>query len=216
MGSIRSQLRKIKFLRNLKRSMVGPRLPHHLQVIEDVEGMVSLEEADLLYRLARDTAEGCIVEIGSYRGRSTVALAYGALAGSGAAVFAVDPHETFRGVLGGSFGPADRAAFFKSMLDTSAYEVVRLINLSSEVVTPGWQLPVGCLWIDGDHTYEAVSRDYRCWSPHLTAGCRVAFDDALNPEIGPRRLIDEIVASGTFQLTGTTGKIAVLKRSTRD
>ena len=144
-----------------------------------------------------------------------MALAQGTLAGSGAAVFAVDPHETFRGILGGSFGPADRAAFFKSMLDTSAYEVVRLVNLSSEVVAPGWKLPVGLLWIDGDHTYEGVSRDWRCWSPHLTEKCYVAFDDALNPDIGPSRLIDEILAAGGFQISENVGKIVVLRADRR-
>ncbi len=215
MRTIRSQLNKIRILRNMKRLLVGPRLPHHLQVIEDVEGMIGLDEADLLYRLAKGTTEGCIVEIGSYRGRSTVALAYGTLAGSGAAVFAVDPHETFRGILGGSFGPADRAAFFKAMLDTSAYEVVRLVNLSSEVVAPGWKLPVGLLWIDGDHTYEGVSQDWKCWSPHLTETCHVAFDDALNPDIGPSRLIEEIVAVGGFQITENVGKIVVLRADRR-
>ena len=68
---------------------------------------------------------------------SPSALAQGSLAGHGAPVFAVEPHETFEGILGGSFGPADRAAFFRTMLTTSSYPAVRLVNLSSEVVTPG-------------------------------------------------------------------------------
>lgn len=43
-----------------------------------VEGMISETEAAALFRLARE-ATGSIVEIGSYRGRSTVALALGVI-----------------------------------------------------------------------------------------------------------------------------------------
>lgn len=192
---------------------MGPRLPRHLESIEETEGMISLAEADLLYHLAKQTTDGCILEIGSYRGRSTVALAHGSLAGNKAPVFAIEPHEDFQGALGGSFGPRDRAAFFTAMLDTSAYEIVRLVNLSSEVVAPGWKLPIGLLWIDGDHTFRGVARDWQCWSPHLTAGCRVALDDALDPNLGPRQLIEDILAAEKYRLAETVGKIAVLEQA---
>ena len=92
---------------------------------------------------------GAIVEVGSYHGRSTVALSCGAEAGAKLPVYAIEPHEHFIGELGGNFGPPDRAAFFETMLRTSCFENVRLVNLSSEIVSPGWQLPVSALWIDG-------------------------------------------------------------------
>jgi len=179
--------------------------------INETPGWLSLDEATLLYQLARQTTEGCIVEIGSYRGRSTIALSKGALAGGNRPVYAIEPHETFVGVLGGQFGPQDRGAFFSAMLKTASYKNVRLVNLSSEIITPGWQDPVSLLWIDGDHSYEGVKRDYECWKDHLASNSYIAFDDATDQRLGPYKLINEIVRSGRFVPFITTGKVVVVK-----
>lgn len=161
--------------------------------------------------MAKDVRTHAIVEVGSYRGRSTVAMGRGSLGGHRVPVFAIEPHEVFTGVLGGEFGPSDRGAFFKAMLDTSCYHVVRLINLSSEIVAPNWNRSIGLLWIDGDHTYDAVKRDFACWSPHLVRGAYVAFDDSTNPALGPKQLIDELVAQGSYSIVQTVGRVTVLK-----
>lgn len=188
-----------------------------VESFEKTEGMISLEEALLLYDLAKNTREGCIVEVGSYRGRSTVALGLGSLNGHQVPVYAIEPHEEFIGILGGVFGPQDRGAFFQAMLDTMCYLIVRLINLSSERVAPLWNRKIGLLWIDGDHSYEGVKRDFDCWSPHLAAGAVVAFDDATDPRLGPYRLIHELLRDGFLYRVQVTGKIAVLKmRSYRE
>jgi predicted O-methyltransferase YrrM len=64
--------------------------------------MRSFEEATLLYNLAIELKHGCIVEVGSHRGRSTVALGSASLDAHGFPVYAIEPHEKFREVLGGS------------------------------------------------------------------------------------------------------------------
>src|SRR5947208_12926468 len=129
--------------------------------------MISAEELLFLEGLAREVQPPeCVVEVGSYRGRSTAALAAGSRAGGGAAVYAIEPHEQFTGVLGGQFGPEDRKHFFQNMLHAGATAEVRLVNLSSDVIAPGWTTPIGLLWLDGDHAYEGVARDFRVWEPH--------------------------------------------------
>jgi hypothetical protein len=173
-----------------------------------------MRELERLYALARGVESGCIVEVGSYRGRSTAALGFGSLDGHRAPVFAIEPHETFTGVFGGHFGPADRAAFYRAMLATGMWEVVRLVNLSSEVVVAGWTRPVGMLWLDGDHTYEGVRRDYRCWEPHLQDDAVLAFDDASAPDAGPARLVDELVHGGRWELSEAVGEMRVLRVKT--
>jgi hypothetical protein len=179
--------------------------------LEGVEGMTSMRELERLYSLARGVESGCIVEVGSYRGRSTAALGLGSLDGHRAPVFAIEPHESFTGVFGGNFGPADRAAFYRAMLATGVWEVVRLVNLSSEVVAAGWTRPVGMLWLDGDHTYEGVRRDYRCWEPHLEEDAVLALDDASAQNAGPARLVDELVQSGRWEISDVLGKMRVLR-----
>lgn len=187
--------------------------PAHLEHVARTQGWLSLEEAELLYQLARGVASGCIVEIGSYRGRSTVALALGSLSGSKVPIYAVDPHEVCDGALGGGFGPEDRAEFFRAMLRTSCYKIVRPIDLSSEIITPGWTQPVGLLWIDGDHSYGGAKRDFGCWGPHLADNACVAFDDSLDPRLGPAQVIEEALAQGDFEKLRSVGKVTVLRKA---
>jgi predicted O-methyltransferase YrrM len=175
------------------------------------EGMTSLAEAKLLYDLAREVQDGCIVEVGAYRGRTTVALGRGSLDGHRVPVFTIEPHQTFTGVLGGRFGPSDAGAFQRAMLETGCYHVVRLVSLSSEQAVQGWRSPVSLLWIDGDHRYEGVRRDFESWRPHLMRGATVVFDDASDPAIGPHRLIAEILAGGGYEKVGELGKMVLLR-----
>lgn len=155
-----------------------------------VETMIGDDEAELLTRLAGGVDDGCIVEVGSWRGASTIALARGARV----PVYAIEPHERFTGVMGGDFGPADRVAFFRNLLRAGVVEQVRLVNLSSEVVAAGWREPVGLLWIDGDHRYESVRRDFECWERHLSGA--IAFHDSTGPTLGPTRLVSELEGLG--------------------
>ena len=96
-----------------------PLPPSVRKKIEGTKGWLAPDEARLLYNIAKHADAGAIVEVGSYHGRSTVALSCGAEAGAKLPVYAIEPHEHFIGELGGNFGPPDRAAFFETMLRTS-------------------------------------------------------------------------------------------------
>jgi hypothetical protein len=97
------------------------------------------------------------------------------------------------------------------MLGTKCYENVRLVNLSSEIVTPGWSEPVGLLWIDGDHSYEGVRRDWEAWRRHLVDGALVAFDDSVDETIGPYRLISELLEVKELATIEKVGKITAFR-----
>jgi hypothetical protein len=174
--------------------------PEELRDVPSIRGWLSRDAAVLLYELAAGVQEGCIVEVGSYRGRSTVALARGAAKGQGARVYAVEPHEPFVGPRGGEFGPEDRAAFFRNMARTGAYRQVRLLNTSSEILSPGWNEPVALLWLDGDHSYEGVRRDFDAWAPHLVPACDLVLDDTDDPKLGPQRLVGELTSAGWVEV----------------
>ena len=146
--------------------------------------------------------------MGSAKGRSTVASALGSKHGAHAPVYAIEPHEAFTGILGGRFSSANRGIFFTSLLHTQTADIVRLVNLSSEIVTPGWQLAVGMIFIDGDHSYSGVKRDYDCWIPSIIPGGILIFHDSTNPAIGPYRVINEAIAEGALE------KVAVVSRAT--
>src|ERR1700733_4754413 len=196
----------------------APNLPSPSQDIIDkimsVEGGITAQEALLLYTAVQTVRDGCIVEIGSYLGRSTAALALGTAAGFYVPVYAIDPHENFRGILASNFnfGPSDRTRFMQNMLRVEVTEIVRSINLSSEYITSSWPDAVGLLWVDGDHRYKAVKRDVACWLPHLRPDATIIFHDATNPQIGPLHVIEELLATGQWDRGVAVDKAVSLHR----
>jgi predicted O-methyltransferase YrrM len=193
----------------VKRRLGSTRGQTPIEAVMCVQGSVTEAEASLLMRLASEVPpETCIVEVGSHRGRSTAALALGA---NGAPVYAIEPHERFEGMYGATFGPQDRKAFFENMLRVGVVEDVRLVNLSSEVASAGWASPIGLLWIDGDHSVEAVRRDFAAWEPFLQPGGVVAFHDATDPEGGPAQLIEDLLGD-SFEQVAAAGALIALRR----
>lgn len=155
-----------------------------------------------------------IVEIGSYRGRSTIALAHG-LQESGNTknlVYAIESHQPFVGIHGGEFGPADRDAFYKNVTASGLVQRIALVNLPSENAARAWDAKIGLLFIDGDHRYEAVALDARLWIPALVHGGLVIFDDARHSDDGPSRVIDELLKSGKFKSAKGTDKLRALQK----
>src|SRR5688572_23455379 len=150
-----------------------------LDVVDGVEGWLAREEAALLMDLAAAVpARQAVVELGNYRGRSTVALALGARDGCGAQVYSVDPHLEFAGPRGGRFGRADQAHPYANLARTGVGAGVSVIGLDSRGVAAAWSSPqVGLLFVDGDHRYESVRADFEAWRPHLAPDARIAFDD---------------------------------------
>jgi predicted O-methyltransferase YrrM len=176
---------------------------------EKIDGWLKLDVCELLFAAAAAVRSGCIVEVGSYRGRSTIALCAGSAAGGRVPVYAIDPHEHFVGAKGGVFGPSDRKAFFKNMLTTRLSGLVRLINATSAVVGPGWDKPVSLLFIDGDHRYEAVLSDFRNWRPHLVDGAFIVFHDATGT--GTELLIRDLVREEVISPIQAIGRLAMFR-----
>lgn len=72
-----------------KESIIG----RYLDIVMGIEGQITRSEARVLADLTEEVpADSLIVEIGTYRGRSTIALAFGSLMHNKNRVYAVDPH----------------------------------------------------------------------------------------------------------------------------
>ena len=182
--------------------------------LESYEGSVSPEEVEFLCRHAAVVRNGVIVEVGSWRGKSAIALAMGAREIPEAErplVYCVDPHRPFTGVYGGKFGPHDRAEFYGAMLRSGCASSVALINLPSMDAALAFKPPIGLLFIDGDHTEPGVQADADAWLPKLVPGGIVLFDDAKDPTIGPFKVIERLLQGGRFTLIESVGKIVALK-----
>lgn len=143
------------------------------------EGLVKWSEGEQLARLAGLVPRShAIVEIGSHTGLSTVWMARNARAH----VFAVDPWQDPRPAsLDDPFelGAGDNvlARFRANMADQRVVDRVTPIRARSLELARHWVQPVGLLFIDAVHEYDAVRDDYLAWSPFIPAGGWLAFHD---------------------------------------
>jgi hypothetical protein len=192
----------------------GNRLPTLRTVAPEmspVNGWPTLEDAEALFRAAAAAESGCIVEIGSHHGQGTLALCAGSSVGAKLPVYAIDPHEGTTGTTGGTFGPEDRAAFFRNLSKTDLIRYVRLVNTTSTVAAAGWREPISLLVIAGDHRCGSVYADFAAWQPHLRPGATVAFQSPANDD--PNKVIETLVSQGALYFLGHVRKL-LLFRST--
>lgn len=180
----------------------------YLDIVMGVEGQISRNEAETLMMLTKKVEPGnAIVEVGSFRGRSTVALGFGSIMHNNNRVYAVDPHVEFTGVLGGKFGIDDQDELYKNIVRSGVGKIVAVVSIPSVKAAQGWSdKNIGLLWIDGDHRYESVKADYGAWAPHVVDDGVIAFHDC-NLE-GIATLIRETTSKGEIKPLGTIENLA--------
>jgi MMP 1-O-methyltransferase len=151
-------------------------------LIVDVPGWLTDEEGEALYELARAcTGKGVIVEIGSWKGKSTVCLGLGSQAGAAVPVYAVDPHADYR------FGD------FKTNIERAGIsELVRPVPSLSQAAADGFDEPIELLFVDGSHEYDLVLEDFERWVPKVVDGGWVAFHDTTWTR-GPRKVVGSAI-----------------------
>ena len=177
-------------------------------------GCAKMEESRCLYDLAAKVEEGVIVEIGSWKGRSTVALGLGSMAGHGVPVYSCDPHalnvEVDIGAPWHHYGPHDLGDWMEAILRFELWEIVRPVSLFSHELILGWGeigRDIGLLWIDASHEYEPTHDECFGLIPYLTPDAPIVFDD-YNVD-GVRKVCDELEELGwTIQPWGAKMAVA--------
>jgi predicted O-methyltransferase YrrM len=169
------------------------------------EGLLEEREGLCLYVLARRAARiGRVVEIGSFKGRSTWFLARAIEdEGSVEPVVAIDPHLE------------DTAEAFARNVDATGIGAkVDARRAYSHDVVREFEGPAGLVWIDGDHAYDAVARDFADWFPHVAVGGWMAFHDTVNHWHGPTRLVRELLTSRSdLRRVGVMGTITYAQKA---
>jgi len=162
--------------------------------LEAIEGQITPDELFCLYSYAKELKENStIVEIGSYKGKSTISLGLGAKLSS-SRVYCIDPHDNFTGVAGAIFGPADLKHKIVNIYEYELGDVIFPICLQSIEVGKIWNKPINLLWIDGDHRYEVVKNDYLLFSKFVDKNGVIIFHDSYMD--GVARVLTEIHLSG--------------------
>lgn len=194
------------------------------EVTRAVPGYLLENEARFLGLLAACTpATGRIVEIGSFKGRSTVMLAKVAAHYGLGQVVAIDPHN-FNLSEKTEVSPEAMARpvstkddFLNSLRTAGVTQHVEFHHALSKDVSASWNEPIRLLWIDGDHTYRGAKDDFDGFAPHVTPGGVIALHDALNAFSGPIRVfVEEMLRSKQFGPAGFVHSIAWAQFRTAD
>ncbi len=168
-----------------------------------VDGWLSEKEATLLCRLAHN-ADGPIIEIGSWQGRSTTALALGAAAGRKAKVYAVDPflgpqpgaYKTALGNDGSVVGCSPEK--LRANLDAAGVNGhVHIVSETSREAAALELIPAECalLFIDGAHDYQSVLTDLELYLPRVKLGGYVVLHDVHAGDRDVVRAVEDKVLS---------------------
>lgn len=180
--------------------------------VETVEGYLSQREMEFLALLAAcPTTVGEILEIGSFKGKSTIILAKAAaLATAKPVVNAVDPMTAPSETDPDLCGEASSFADFQRNIE--AHGVANRIDLHkmfSHELAASWKKPLRLLWIDGDHTYTGTKNDFDGFARYLADKGIVAFHDVLHEfEGGARVFLEQVLLSPNFGACGFCGSIA--------
>jgi predicted O-methyltransferase YrrM len=185
--------------------------------LAEAETQTSDTERDCLARHAKE--KKCLVEIGVWHGVTTCRL-LGAMASDGV-LYAVDPY------------PAGRFGFSAQRL-IARREVSRIKNgelhwvratggeAGQKYATLGAAL-VDFVFIDGDHSFEALRGDWKTWSPLVAPKGIVILHDSRSSAI--RRIDDAgsviytnqiILHDVRFELVETVDTLTVLERKSSD
>lgn len=179
-----------------------------------IDGWLSPAEADRLYTLAtqiRTPLRGQIVEIGTYRGRATAALAHGCRP--------IQAHLTtydhYQGVVGADADWSSSPDLVAQNLATVGIRSGVVIRaLASVEAAAAWKGgPIDLLFIDGSHDEQSVSADLVAWWPHVRVGSIVALHD-YQPGHGDGVIaaVAPYLADGRAQKVGHVGMLAELRK----
>ncbi len=175
---------------------------------------MSIRQTAYLFGLVRSMKPQKVIEIGRYKGGSTLVIA-AAMRGQGR-FWSIDladleprlrPRNLARPVPAQIAGACERFGL--------RVELIAGDSRTVEVDTG----EVDLVFVDGDHSYEGARSDFERFGRRVRAGGALLFDDAfedgvlMTPHSEPvGRLVREIEAEGEFRLVRAVNKLAHLER----
>jgi predicted O-methyltransferase YrrM len=195
---------------------------------EAAPGFMPADEGLALYSAAVSTAaDGPLLEVGSWLGKSTLYLAAAARS-RGTHVVTVDHHRGSEehqpgwdyhdpSLVDPAVGRIDTLPGFRRTTALAGVEdVVVAVIAPSEVLASLWATPLSFLFLDGSHTDEAAQRDLVCWAPHLapkgTLAIHDVFPDPADGGQAPYRMYLRALDSGEFTELPGCGSLRLLRR----
>jgi hypothetical protein len=178
-----------------------------------VDGWMTDEQARRLFDAAASTRPGDrIVEIGSFRGRSTIVLA--SAAPEGVEVVAIDPHA------GNDRGPEeiegfaaeaadDHQVFLANLAAAGVTDRVRHLRTFSDTAHRDVPGEVSVLYVDGAHRFAPARADIRTWGTRVRDGGTMLIHDSFSSVGVTLAILRELVFGGRFRYVGRARSLSV-------
>lgn len=196
------------------------KIPH----MEDIEGWILLCEAVELFDLTNriSSINPIICEIGSWKGKSAYIFA-SALRNKGGVLFAVDPftgegdgasEKTYKADIN-KLNVSLKKDFIQTMNKYSLMGCIKILPFRSEEARNKFNCDkIDLLFIDGNHEYEFVKKDYDLWSPLVVSGGSIVLHDVKAKHVTWPKLIfqEHIVKNSMWKNVRIVGEMAVAEK----
>jgi hypothetical protein len=192
-----------------------PDLGATMDLVADVEGWMSPGQGATLFDASMNCpADGLIVEIGSFRGRSTIVLAIAA--DPSVRIIAIDPHA------GNDRGPQeidgfedeaadDHSVFTANLAAAGVADRVQHIREFSDAAIDMVDGDIDVLYIDGAHRYAPALADIRAWGARVGDGGTMLIHDSFS-SIGVTLAILRSLVFGTrFRYVGRARSMTIYR-----
>jgi predicted O-methyltransferase YrrM len=173
---------------------------------------MTIRQAAYVFGLARRSGARTAIEIGRWRGGSTIAIAAGM--GVDGKLWSIDAGEKEARLFGRAEGNFDDET--RAFCERFGLGVELIVGDSRTVDVQTGE--VDLVLIDGDHSYDGVRNDYERFGRRTRVGGALLFDDAFEERLfgahleSVGRLVQEIVEAGDFRLVKAVDRLAHLER----
>ena len=192
-----------------------------IKCIDKVEGFLSDREAYSLFLLASKLkGKGVIVEIGSWKGKSTVCLAKGLETVSNKCgnkdyykIYAIDPHTGSSEHNEGNKKVWTFDEFKRNIKEAKVEDCIVPIVKTSVDAKKDVKEPVEVLFIDGAHEYEFVKLDYETWFDKLVDVGYIAFHDT--PWEGVKKVVEHVLKTDKYKKVYFTDTLLYAQKASK-
>jgi predicted O-methyltransferase YrrM len=203
------RLKVIRNMATIRKTTLGNAWRH--AKAEEIPFMSGLgDSSNLLYGIVRSMKPSVCVEIGSARGKSTCSIGLALKENGRGTLYAVDPHV--RTDWNDDYSTDTYEALTGNITALGLSGQVQILRAFSDEVARSWNTRIDLLFIDGDHSYDGVKRDWESFARHLSSFSITIFHDTiwdLRPDPGVSRLalmgvprfVDELREKGYPVLT---------------
>ncbi len=178
------------------------------------EGFTKESELELLHELASTMLPGCVVvEVGSWKGRSTLAICEGLDGLAGATLVAVDTFDGDAEVH--QYAPRQTAGSVRAEFErnTAGYGFLRVLQADSHVAAREFDdASVDWVFIDAAHDYRSVVGDIRAWARTIKPGGLISGHDYGRSGVtdAVRRFFGDITVQHSIWMTRERPRLRLL------